>query len=330
MNKNRIFKDKITPRSIIAILLLLVSAMAIFALYMWEKHQKSIKEDNVEEITIRYDGNWYVEKKHIETVLILGLDKYDVPIDETSYNNDKQADFIMLLVMDNKAKTCTPIHINRDTMAKMDILGVTGQSVGSTTAQLALSHTYGSGGDDSCRNSAKAVSSVLYDIRIDHYVSLTMDSMVTINDLVGGVTLTVLDDLTPADSTLVKDSEVTLKGDHALNYIRSRYGLEDSSNIRRMARQRQYMNALYKKIMQRIDEDENFFSDTASTFVDSIYTDYSAAKISDILDSLPSYKLEDIRTIEGDSVLGEAHMEFYPDEEALQKMIIELFYDLKS
>ena len=34
----------------------------------------------------------------------------------------------------------------------------------------------------------------LMDVKIDHYISLTMDSVAVMNDLVGGVEVTVLDD----------------------------------------------------------------------------------------------------------------------------------------
>mgnify|MGYP000585160404 FL=1 len=68
-----------------------------------------------------------------------------------------------------------------------------------------------------------------------------MDAVPILNDLLGGVEVTVLDDFSGIDDTLIKGETVTLHGDHALTYVRERYGLEDSSNSTRMVRQRQYM-----------------------------------------------------------------------------------------
>ena len=44
-----------------------------------------------------HDGKEYVLKENLETFLVLGLDKFDEENLE-SYNNDKQADFLMLLI----------------------------------------------------------------------------------------------------------------------------------------------------------------------------------------------------------------------------------------
>ena len=55
-----------------------------------------------------------------------GLAKYDGEGSADSYNNDKQADFLMLFVIDNDTKQYTAIHVNRDTVAEIDVLGVAG------------------------------------------------------------------------------------------------------------------------------------------------------------------------------------------------------------
>ncbi len=47
-------------------------------------------------------------------------------------------------------------------------------------------------------------------------------------------------------------------GNHALTYVRTRGGLEDSSNLRRMERQRQYLIALQKKLTEKADSDAWF------------------------------------------------------------------------
>ena len=40
-----------------------------------------------------------------------------------------------------------------------------------------------------------------------------------------------------------------------------------------------------------------------------------------------SYRLGEIHTLEGETVMGEQFEEFYPDEEALYRLILEVFYE---
>ena len=51
---------------------------------------------------------------------------------------------------------------------------------------------------------------------IDHYLAMTMSAIPQINDLVGGVPVTVLDDFSGIDDSLVKGEEITLMGEQAL------------------------------------------------------------------------------------------------------------------
>ena len=165
-----------------------------------------------------YNGGWYARRNDLETILLMGLDKY-AETEESNYLNNEQSDFLMLLVINKETGACTPIQLNRDTMTKIQILGVRGDVAGTFTGQLALAHTYGSGERDSCLNTTEAVSNLLYGVGIDHYISITMDGVAILNDLVGGVEVEVMDDFSSIDSTLVQGETVTLMGNHALTYV---------------------------------------------------------------------------------------------------------------
>lgn len=274
-----------------------------------------------------YQGNWYRLKDQLETVLVMGVDKYDQGSTSDSYTNNQQADFLLLLVIDHANKTYTELHLNRDTMTTLQVLGLAGQPAGTITGQLALAHTYGTGGKDSCRNTADAVSDLLYGMNIQHYISIPMSSVATINDMVGGVTVTVLDDFSEIDPALVQGQEVTLKGEQALIYVRTRASLEDSSNLHRMERQRQYMSALSDKLQKKVKEDPNFSADMMLSLSDSMVSDYTANQLSDLSEYLSSYESQGFLTLEGEAVEGEEFMEFYVDENALQDTIIDVFYE---
>ena len=311
----------------VALLIVLLVASALIFLKIWEERQSKFPETVFNEEFVEVDGKKYVLKDNVETFLVLGLDKYEGQAQGDSYNNDKQSDFLMLFVFDKDAQKCTAIHINRDTMVDVNVLGVAGNKVDTVTKQIALAHTYGNGRDVSCRNAADSVSRLLYGIKVNHYASFVLDSVAVMNDLVGGVEVTVQDDFSGIDDTLIKGETVTLKGEQALRYVRTRYGLEDSSNSTRMARQQQYINALREKFNQCVDEDQNFIVDSSIKMSDYIISDRSVTQLQELSRKFNEYEFGGIYDIEGESEQGVEFMEFYPDRESLEKTVVELFYD---
>lgn len=319
---------------IIAVLLAIIILICgiLYAISLWEHHTGSYDEtektDTVSQV-MEFNGKTYDLNDAVETVLVLGLDKFDREADD-SYSNSMQADFLMLLVIDNKKEECTALHINRDTVTEMSVLGVAGDRIDTVSQQLALAHTYGNGKEISCRNTSEAVSALLLNIEIDHYVSVTMDAVSTYNDLVGGVKVRVLDDFRGLDDTLIKGSEVTLRGEHALNYVRSRYGLDDSTNNRRMERQRQYLEALYEKTVECLENDKDFIVDSVSKISEDLVSDCSANRLESIAEKIADYKFAGIRYIGGETVMGDDYLEFYPEAESIKETVVELFYIQKT
>lgn len=329
MGKKRNDKRKLMRGLAVALLAVFPLTGALLLLELWEKRQSIFPEQKTENTVYEYNGVEYVKNEDVESFLILGLDKFEDAINNDSYNNDQRADFLMLLVFDNSEKKFTAVHLNRDTMVNMNVLGVAGQKIGTVNKQLALAHTYGNGRDVSCRNTADAVSELLNGVKVNHYLSITMDAVPILNDLLGGVEVTVLDDFSGIDDTLIKGETVTLHGDHALTYVRERYGLEDSSNSTRMVRQRQYMTAVYDKAMLKIENDDNFVIEASSKLADYIVSDRSVNQLQEIAKKLSQYKFTEIETLEGESVVKDGLMEFRPDADSIDKIVFELFYKKK-
>ena len=322
--------------AILAVVLVLLAGMLL--LQRWENTQdapvsSSGEVSSVEagapvdgrEITY-YNGTAYAKKEDLETVLLLGVDKFEGETPE-GYLNNQQADFLLLLVMDKQHETCTPIQLNRDTMTQIQILGVTGEPAGTFTGQLALAHTYGSGEEDSCVNTVLAVENLLYGVGIDHYVSLTMDGVALLNDLVGGVTVEVLDDFSGIDDSLVQGETVTLQGQQALTYVRSRGGMEDSSNLRRMERQRQSLSALQQQLKAAVQQEDGFTLDALLQLNEYMVSDCTVEQLSALADNMAHYQVSDILTTPGDAQEGEEFMEFTVDEAALQQLVMDVFYE---
>ncbi len=311
----------------IILLVVLLTVSALIFLKVWEGRQSFSSDVEYEDSTIEYNGDNYKLKENVETFLVLGLDKFETDDTIESYNNDKQADFIMLFVFDKDTAKYSAIHINRDTMVDVNILGVAGNKVDVAKKQIALAHTYGNGKDVSCRNVADSVARLLYGAKVNHYVSFTMDSVPVMNDLVGGVEVTVLDDFTGIDASLVKGEAVRLEGEQALIYVRSRYGMDDNTNLARMKRQQQYIMALQENFNQKVNQDEEFLAEAGVKLSDYIVSDRSVTQMQDISKKFNWYEFEGIIELKGESLKGEKHMEFYPDANFVEKTIIDLFYE---
>lgn len=328
-------KHGLSKSSYIKIIVALVSltllvGSGLLILHEWEKSRDKFPEHSFGDTTVIYDDKEYTLKNNVETFLVIGLDKFDGEASADSYNNDKQADFLMLFVFDNEKKQCSAIQINRDTITDVNVLGLNGNKVDTQKKQIALAHTHGNGKDVSCRNTAESVSSVLLGMKVNHYASATMDTVVKLNDLVGGVEVTVNDDFSGIDDTLIKGEKVLLTGEHALNFVRTRQGLEDNTNSTRMLRQQEYINGLYDKFCECAENDDEFVITASLELSDHIISDRSVTQLQTLAQKFDDYEFLGIKSIEGKSVIGERFMEFYPDEEFVQKMVIELFYEPKK
>lgn len=338
MREARSSKRKYLPYvAVVLLIVFLLSAVLLFV-NLWERFNTNPPFQGEEAVvpTLTYNGEEYILKddKDLEVILVLGLDKFQGELDPEAYTNDRQSDFMMLLVINDATRECTAIHINRDTMADINRLDISGNKIGTVRKQIALAHTYGKGDEVSLRNAADAVESLFYNIKIDHCMSVTMDAVPVFNDLVGGVEVEVLDDFTGIDDTLVKGETVTLMGEHALNYVRTRYGLEDSTNETRMIRQRQYLKALYNKTRDKLESDDEFVVKVFNEFLNEknyIETnEKSVNRLQEIFRKVSDYRFTEIRYIEGESVKGEQFIEFTPNEDSLKKLVVQMFYRLKD
>lgn len=326
---------RILKGTALALAVVLVVLAGLLCLQRWDESRGQLAESGTagESPTVSEDSRevTYVNGqayalRDLETVLLMGVDKFEGETPE-GYLNNQQADFLLLLALDEAGETCTPIQLNRDTMTEIQILGVNGEPAGTTTGQLALAHTYGSGEEDSCENTVLAVENLLYGVEIDHYVSMTMDGVALLNDLVGGVTVEVLDDFSGIDDSLVQGETVTLKGQQALTYVRSRGGLEDSSNLHRMGRQRQYLSALQGQLSSKAQSDEGFTLEALLQLNEYLVSDCTVEQLSALGDNLAHYQVNDILTTQGEAQVGEEFMEFSVDETALQQLVLDVFYE---
>lgn len=288
------------------------------------------KEAQWKEGWISYNGKVYEYNEDIMTFLIMGIDKNDEVVEEVEEGtNGGQADALFLAVMNPHDKTIKVIGINRNTMTDIDIYNESGAYVTTVEAQIAVQHGFGNGVEKSCEYQKTAVSRLFYNLPIHGYAAINMSAIPMINDAVGGVEVTVLEDLTKIDKTLVKGEKIHLMGKSSFWYVKYRDTKEFASADNRLARQKQYLNAFIQAAKSAAKKDISVVLDLYQAASPMMTTDISAGEVTYLAPILMDYQFdgENFLMVEGETVMGEQFEEFYVDEDALYEMILEVFYE---
>lgn len=323
---------KNTRKSVIVacLLLVLVLMSLIGGLRLMEPTYFDNKEETVEvssapSKTVTKDNVGYFPRQDITTFLIMGIDEKG-PVADTGYHrNNGESDVVMLAIFDEKEQTYSILALNRDSMVDMPVLGIGGKRAGTYNGQLALSHTYGGGMQDSCENTRETVSTLLKGINIDYYVSLNMDAINVVNDAVGGVKVNVVDDFSSIDKTITK-GEMVLNAEQAYNFVQARKKIGDELNISRMRRQKEYINGLIDALKTKMEDSDTFIMNTYTKISPYIVTDCTVNTLSSLFNRFKDYSLKEIVTPEGENILTDRFYEFHLDKEKLEELTLRLFY----
>ena len=327
-------KKKRNVRTIVdfCVILILVLVMVYGGLRILEStvfHNNQDAETPISSKTITRNGIDYFPRQDIKVMLVLGIDEFG-PVEASEINsNDGLADYIMLVIFDETNENIHILNLNRDTMVQMPVLGIGGRPAGTNYGQLALSHTYGVGLEDSCENSRKSVSELLYNLSIDYYLAMHMDAIPILNDAVGGVTVTVTDDFSAVDPEITQ-GEFTLRGDQAITFVRSRRDVANQMNLSRMERHRAYAEGFMDALSTKLEDGSTFILSAYEQIQPYIVTDCSVNALSGMLERYSDYEVVEIISPEGENVMGEQYYEFYLDEDALDALILRLFYSAKD
>ncbi len=217
----------------------------------------------------RFEGKTYEARSasSLNTVLLIGYDHNDEGIlddAQEGYIYGGQSDFLMVLAIDHDAKQIRRMQINRDTMAEVQVYSRAGLSLGRRRMQICLSHAYGETQEINNRNTIWAVENYLGiadeddGAQIDWYMSMDISGIARLNDLLGGVTVPIEDDFSRVDPTMVQGTTMTLTGEQAEYYCRGRGRVADQTNANRMKRQRIYMNAASRLLVEKLRADSGY------------------------------------------------------------------------
>ena len=206
----------------------------------------------------RFEGIHYRYNDDILTFLFMGIDKMtEVKVVEEGIDGG-QSDANFLLVLNPRSKEISVIGIPRDTMTEVEAYDSKGLYWGPMTAQLAVQHGYGDGGEISCERSVQAVSNLFYGLPIHGYCAINMGAIPLINDSVGGIDLQALETLDFGEYRITEGEQLHLEGMNAYYYLHNRDTNKAQSAVGRMERQKQYLIAYASKAMEAIKKDVTF------------------------------------------------------------------------
>ena len=294
--------------------------------------QEAEESYELQEGQIRYNGKTYQYKDNLMNILCLGIDSRDGIAKEKTPGKAGQADCVILAVLDDEAKTVQLINISRDSMVPVHVYATDGSFVEDRTEQLALQYAYGNGRDWSCQLMEQAVSDLFYGLPIHGYCALSMNSIASLNDTVGGVTVTVPEELAELKPKLFTAGEtITLKGNRANEFVRARAvnSPDVASNNKRIARQKAYAVAFVNQLKQGMKEDMTLpvklYQTAEKQMVTSLSLDQAVYLCTEYMNC--SFDTDNIYTIDGAVTMGEKYAEFNVDDDALYQLILDVFYE---
>lgn len=278
---------------------------------------------------VMYDGQIYQYNTDILTFLVMGIDSKTVVQEASDSVHGGQADALLLVVMNPDNKSVKLININRNVMTDIDIYNYLGEYVTTTKAQLAIQHGYGDGMELSCERTVKAVSNLFYGIPIHGWCAVNYVAVPTINDLAGGVTVTLLDDFTFYDKSMTKGTTMKLSGNQAFKYVQYRDTKVFNSVSVRMERIKQYLMALIDALKKKTKSDFTVPAKLYEAISPYMVTSISLDEVIYLASEALSYDIDidNFYSLEGETKQGELYEEFYADEDYLYSLIIDLFYE---
>lgn len=300
---------------------------------------QSAREDTAKESETLYRGNSYVLNEDLVTALVMGIDKETVTrvggqswtAEEMGGYTGGQADALFLLVINPHKKNISVIAINRNAMADVDVFDEEGNYQGVYTKQIALQHGYGTGGEESCLRQVKAVSRMFHDIPIHVYAAVSMDAIPELNDVLGGITVEVLDDIIypEYDMDLHQGETVTLNGEKAYWYVRLRNENAFNSNELRLQRQKQYLTTFAAQAKNRSVKDVRVAIKLYQAASKYTVTNVDLNKFTYMATEYLNYDFDvkNLYSLQGEVIQGNQFEEFYVDEDALLDLIMKVFYE---
>lgn len=266
---------------------------------------------------VERDGVHWKINRNLHTVLFMGINNHEPA--QSPYSIQGNADTILLLVLDDSAKTTQIIEISRDTMVDVDVYDKDRNFVYADSMQLTLQYTVADSPARACQLMKRKVSQMLNETRIDEACSITIDGVSAAVNALGGLHLTLEDDWTDIDPSYTKGAQIVLDGPAAEKFIRYRDTSVLDSNNTRMERSKWLIKVMLQQLLNNTDDLEKVLT--------AVQPHMESDLSEDTIRKLKNYHINDtFLRLPGTVVQGDGHAEYQLDYEALEQLILEQFY----
>lgn len=373
--KRKIKKEKTEKRRVKAILktvsiglviFLVLSVMAIVFLYKsGEKAFKNGMKSNGPKIevakedlenakekfaygnTIPWQDDWLVYEDKIyeykeDTInfLLLGIDKKGELQRKTDLSDwdAGQADAVFVVSLDPKEKKASVIGIPRNSMAYIEMFDENASSLGYIFNQICLQYGYAGGGELGLEATKRVVSECLYHLPIHGACAINFDAIGIVTDRMGGVEVTIKEDLSILGPEYKVGNQVVIKGSNTVDYLIYRDTSVIGSPTTRLSREKEFLEAMIHKAIVCVKKDPGIVSDIYHAIMPYMNTDITLDKAVYLAMNSLDYKIDDdcFYQLQGEDKevigLGEFGEErtfndFYLDEEYSLETVIKVFYE---
>ena len=342
-------QNKQTPKWVVLVTKMFTFAIVIgfifFSVYSFQKKKAAelAAEERAEGIAAQtgleeedssiriYQGKQYKLNTLNRVILCIGVDTNGEVKEHKVSGSGGQADAIALLIQNKVTDEVKILSIPRDTMTEIRLFDLVGNELGTDVQHLNLSYAYGKNGAESAELLTEAVENLLGGISIDGYLSVTMGAISKLNDMAGGITVTIDEPgMAERDPDLVCGETITLQGNQAELYVRYRDTNVSQSAISRMDRHKEFAEKWMCQAVEQQRKDSQFLGNLFQSIQEYMVTDLNKDEYLDAglaaINTADLFQGDHFFIVPGEGMEGVVYDEFYPDREALEEMIIELFY----
>ncbi|MEU1339969.1 LCP family protein [Streptomyces sp. NPDC005827] len=185
-----------------------------------------------------------------QNVLILGSDSRagaNAKLDDTKVSGAR-SDTALVMHIPEGRKKAVAISIPRDTLVTRPKCTKADGTEVASAKRVMFNSIYSQVGPACVVKTVEQISGV----RMDHYVEVDFAGFKDLVDAIGGVTITVDQDIHDSSSGLnITKGTHKLNGTQSLQFVRTRHGIGDGSDLGRIGLQQQFLIALLAEIQQQ-------------------------------------------------------------------------------
>ena len=249
------------------IIILILLGLALGAGYAFLTNKLSNMDYmEIDESSIEVNSGVDENLKDYRNIALFGVDSRD-----NSFSNTR-SDCIIIVSINKKTNDVKLTSVYRDTYVNIDGHGLD-----------KITHAYAYGGPEL----AMSTLNKNLDLNITEFVTVNFETVKTVVDSIGGITIKVTDAEATQIEGLSSGGTYTLDGDQALAYSRIR---KIDSDYQRTERMRTVIEAVFDKVKSLgVSELSNF----VDTILPLISTNLSSNEIIAMVPSVPFYSIKD-------------------------------------